>query len=518
MKDKVGLFILVIFILITNWIWLTIDTTPPWWDQANYLQTSLHYAQQLKDLNLPEFLKSVITFNRIRPPVPMLIATPVFFLSYRNEDLAVMTSVLYLILAFMAVYKICKLYLNSRASLLCCFVLFMYPLIFGLSRQLLPEISLLSIVSLCMLLLLKCDYFKNTKYSLLLGISIAMGMLTKMTYAAFLIGPFIYVMGKSLTISRKIRLNLLYCIVIAVGLSAVWYGPNLKENLSLVFTMSYGKEALRASRGAVFSADGLLYYPCEIMNYGISFLFSFIFLFSSLIFFIKNKDRDIKFIFLLWILTPVLIFSIFLGKDVRFIVPIFVPIAIITGQGIYEIKIRTLRHILITTVVIFGIFQLAAYSFKIPTMPQLADKRLAWSKIVFFDSNPYSCYITYPEDAEWSIQEIFSFIRSHMKKEGIKRSSAWLLSNHKAYNVNTLSYYGAKEELGCYFLFTLDTKIGTRAYDFIIYKDKKTGVIYSSKNEIKKAIRYIKHHSEKFNMIYKKELPDGSNLLIYKHV
>jgi len=521
LKDRIGLFILVSFVLITSWIWLTIDTTPPWYDQADYLHTSLHYAQQLKDLNLPEFLKSVITFNRIRPPVLMLIVTPVFFQPYRNEDLAVMTNVLYLVLAFIVVYKICKSYLNSKASLLCCFVLFMYPLIFGLSRQLLPEICLLCIVSLSMLLLLKCDYFRNIKYSLLLGVSIGIGMLTKMTYAAFLIGPFIYVMYKSLTLSRKARLNLLYCLIIAIGLSAIWHGPNLKQHFSLIFSMSYGKGASWASRGTLFSADALLYYPREIMYYGISFLFSLIFLFSSTRFFIKNKDKDMKFIFLLWILTPVILFSIFLGKDVRFIIPIFVPIAIITGQGIYEIKNKIMKYALITMLVVTGFFQFMCYSFRIPMLSQLAHKSLIWNRVVFFDPLPYSCYRMLPEHAEWGVMDSLLFIKSHMERENIKESSSLLLAQQRVYNANTLLYYSDKEKFRCHIFYMGGAEDGysmiSQKYDYVIYKDKEAAYVPVYISRIKKAIKYIKANPGEFKLIYKNRLPDGSNILIYKH-
>ena len=469
----------------------------------------------------------------------MLIATPVFFLSYRNEDLAVMTSVLYLILAFMAVYKICKLYLNSRASLLCCFVLFMYPLIFGLSRQLLPTACLLSIVSLSMLLLLKCSYFKNLRYSLLLGMSLGVGMLTKITYLSFMAGPFIYVVLKSclipflnhdkneyvdkknLQLSRRVRLNFLYCLIIAIGLSIIWYVPNLKANINLIADLTYGEGALRCSRGSLFSLEGLLFYPHEVMNYGISFIFSLLFIIAAIRFFRAKKYKDIKVIILLWMLAPIFLYSIFLAKDVRFIVPIFTPIAIITGVGIYEIKSKISRRISVAIIIVVGILQFIAYSFKIPLMSQLAPKSVIWDRVVFFDPVPYTCYRTLPEHVEWGVMDSLLFIKSHMERENIKESSIVLLADHKAYNPNTLFYYCDKEKFRCRILSIHDAEddyfMIRQEYDYVLYKDNEASDIPVYMSRIEKAIKYIKANPDEFRLIYKNRLPDGSNILIYKH-
>jgi hypothetical protein len=216
-----------------------------------------------------------------------------------------------------------------------------------------------------------------------------------------------------------------------------------------------------------------------------------------------------------------ILFSIFLGKDVRFIVPIFLPIAIITGQGIYDIGYKALRHIFIALVIIIGFFQFMAYSFKIPIFPQLAYRTLEWNNIVFFDSRPYSCYRTYPENLEWGIKDVLLSIRSNMRQGYTKEPVVLFLSNHEAYNPNAFLYYKEKEKIQCR-VFSVYDAIDTdfmskNEYNYVILKDKDATDIESYKKRIQEVVKYIREHPEEFSMIYQKKLPDGSNILIYKH-
>ena len=141
-KQWVFLILLLLFIAITTWIWLILDTQPPWMDQANYLGSSCQYAQRLQELDFGGFFKDLIFFNRIRPPLVMLLTTPVYFFNYRNEDLAVMMNVLFMALTFLVIFKLCKDYLEPKATLLSCFILSMDPIIFELTRTYLIDISL----------------------------------------------------------------------------------------------------------------------------------------------------------------------------------------------------------------------------------------------------------------------------------------------------------------------------------------------------------------------------------------
>jgi len=538
-KDKIGLILLMLFIFAANWIWLTLDTEPPWWDQADYLNTARHYAQELKDLNVSGFLNSIITFNPVRPPLPMIMAAPVYFFNYRPEDLAVMINILYLLIAFLAIFKICETYLNRQAALLSCFVLFMFPLVFGFSRQFLVDICLLSIVTLSIWLLLKCDYFRNFKFSLLLGFALGAGMLVKLPFIIFLSGPLIYVAGKSFlfswrlknkgdskeaSASDKVWLNIASCFSIAIILSAVWYLPNLMNTIHFVAENGYAQVS-RNARGNLFTLRALVFYPQTLMNYGVSFIFSGLFVISSFVFFLKNGYHDLKVILGAWIFVPLLIFTFSQTSDQRFLVPIAPAVAIIIGYGVSSILNKLFRLLLIALILVFGFLQFLTYSFRIPFLAKFENKTLAYGEILLFDSNRWGCMKGPPENLPYHFDDIFSAIKQD-KKQNNSAGVILLLSDHAAYNLNTLGYYNNKGKFNFHFvksnkaILTVDEIsefISGRGYQYVIYKDQFATEIPDYLNRINQAKAYIDSHPEEFRIIRKLRSPDDSNIIIYKH-
>jgi len=529
---KVGLISLVLFIAIVNWIWLTLDTEPVWWDQANYLNTSLHYAQGFKSLNIRGFINSIITFNPIRPPVPMLMAAPIYFFNYREEDVAVMLNVLYLAIAFIAIFKICKEYLNSKASLMCCFLLFMFPFVFGLSRQFMIDICLLSAVTVSILLLLKCDYFKSFKFSFLLGIVLGIGMLIKIVYINFLVGPLVYVICKSpifsaifkknnsvtkiqLVPSYRVWRNFLSCLLAALVLTAIWYLPNLKNTIFLVLQCGYNKISMGA-RGNLLGLNSLLLYPRALMNYGISFIFTVLFLISCIFFFKRKGHTTLKVMFSAWILFPLLFFTFSQTNDERYLLPLAPAVAIITGCGIYLIHNKSLKFSLIIVTAILGLLQFFAYSFNVPLLSQFINKRLVYKNIVFFDSNRIGCSRSYPQNIKSHIDDIFYAIRNDVKlSNDICR--ILLLSDHCTYNANTLGYYANKAKLNFSILIAhggdLLSFMSDNRYQYVIYKDQFASPYPYFINKFKQAKIFIDSHPEDFKIIYK-----VGDIIVYRHI
>ncbi|MDD5594904.1 MAG: glycosyltransferase family 39 protein [Candidatus Omnitrophica bacterium] len=521
-KQIFGVILLLVFIILTNYLWLTMDTQPLWWDQADYMRTCLQYTNRIASFDFKGFFSDLVSYNPSRPPFLMLTTMPFYILGSYQEDFAIMVNILFLALCFFIIFGISRIYFQRKISLLSCCILFCYPLVFGLCRQYLVDISLMFSVLLSIYLLLKCARFSNFKYSLLLGLSLGIGMLTKITYAVFIIGPLFFTIWQAEKEKSKIsksKLNLLVCLVVALILTSFWYLPNLKVMVSLITDCGFGKEALRSSAGAIWSLSAFSFYPEFMANYGISVFFTAVFLLSGFIIFRKGNLSKIM-LFLLWIIVPVVFFTFCLSKDIRFLVPVLPATALLTAQGIYEIRSRQFRRLLIILIIAIGLFQFFVDSFEVAFFSKTPPRRLSWKNIVFFEVIDAGCYLQHPKKEDWKIKEFFQALKNDCQSNSLCEGNVITLSNHKAYNVNTLDYYSQKNKIGLSFIGDNSAweLIKNNNFRYIIFKDKFATDIVDCQKTIDSVYVYIKNNPQSFKMIYKAQVFDGSDIYIYRYL
>ena len=461
----------------------------------------------------------------------MLLNTPVYFFNYRNEDIAVMINVLFMALTFLIIFKICKDYLNPKTAVLSCFLLSIYPVIYGHMRTYLMDIGLMSIVSASIYLLLKCDGFRSLKYSILLGLSLGLGILTRQSYPAFVAGPFVYIVyksgiippihkdnNKSSPLLHKPRLNFVNCLIVAIALTSFWYIPNFKEAMGLVLYNNSVEWAILYMPSYLNVTHFLTSFLTRMTFYGVTAFFVLLFLCSSIFFFFfkRHKLYDIKRVFTWWMLLPFLMFTFSLNKQERFFSPSLPAVAIITAQGIYQIKNRLIRWIGIGLIVMVGLFKFSVDSFNTPILPNISFKPRVYYTIPPVQSS-YR-----PMREEWMVEDVLFAIKRDMEKEKKDLSTVMLLSDHKAYNANTLNYYSSKERLGIRFLSAawidnVASVMEQKNYHYIIYKDANNyATIPLHRKRIYEALVYLNEHLEEYRVIYKRSLLDGSNVIIYK--
>ncbi len=521
-KQIFGIILLLVFIILTNWLWLTMDTQPFWWDQADYMRTCLQFSSRIESFDGRGFFSDLVSFNPIRPPFLMLATMPFYLLGSYNEDFAIMVNILFLALCFFIIFAISRIYFQRKIALLSCFILFCYPLVFGLCRQYLVDISLMFSVLLSIYLLLKCARFSNFKYSLLLGLSLGIGMLTKITYAAFIIGPLFFTIWQAEKEKSEIlkpKLNLLVCLIISLLLTSFWYLPNLKVMVSLITDCGFGKEALRSSVGGIWSLSSFSFYPEFMANYGMSVFFAALFLLSLFILLRKENLSKIMF-FLLWIIVPLVFFTFCLSKDIRFLVPVLPATALLTAQGIYEIRHRQFRRILIILIIFIGCFQFFVDSLEVPFFSKTPPRRLSWKNIVFFEVIDSGCYLQHPKKEEWKMKEFFQALKDDCQRNSLYEGGVITLSNHKAYNANTLDYYARKNKIGLRFMGEISAWEAIKSNDFqyVVFKDKFATDLADCQKIIDSVYAYINSNSQSFKMIYKAQVFDGSDIYIYRYL
>lgn len=194
--DHLLLLILTAVHGINNYIWLTKDNMIQRYDAAQYILYSYQYHELFTNPTT-SLIIDFFAINRWRPPLRLMIATPFYQMFGYSADIASMTNIFYMVILLFSVYGIGSYLFSRRVGLLAAIMVSLFPIVHILSRVFLSDFALTAMVSLSIYCLLRTEYFTNRRFSLLFGISIGLGFLTKDTYFIFMLGPLIYVMYKS---------------------------------------------------------------------------------------------------------------------------------------------------------------------------------------------------------------------------------------------------------------------------------------------------------------------------------
>ena len=194
--DAVVLGSLFLFHAINNWIWAVSNVTLLGWDRNSHLGKTLIYFDILQAIN-PRDLVSALTWQTYRPPLVFVVAAVCYRFWGRSTDTALMSNVLYVAMTLVGTYGIGRKICGRQVGLLAAFLVSVYPILFSLSRAFYVDYALVAFVTTSIYLLLLSDHFRDRKYSLIWGLSLGFGMLVKWTFAAFLIGPSVYIVVRS---------------------------------------------------------------------------------------------------------------------------------------------------------------------------------------------------------------------------------------------------------------------------------------------------------------------------------
>lgn len=226
---------LVVFHALNNWAWLSTNLSILNSDARRHLITSLASSDMLRPVNLST-LFSTVTMDEFRPPLFQLSAVPLLRVLGRSTDVATMVNIAYLSVLLAATYAVGKKTVGADAGLLAAFVISTFPAIYAMSRCFYLDFALTAVVSLNVALLLYSEDFRRKGCTLLYGLTFGMGMLVKWTFVVFALPPIVLVVARSGVLRRlpkavraaRVEWRLaLVSAVLALGLTALWYLPNV---------------------------------------------------------------------------------------------------------------------------------------------------------------------------------------------------------------------------------------------------------------------------------------------------
>jgi hypothetical protein len=514
-----------------DFIWFKMDQVPPWWDQAQYLRESLILYDKLTNEGVLSFYNAFTDAIKEKAPLIAVVPIPFYLLLGKKYISALAANLLFIILGNYYFYKFGALMSKKREALLGVFILNLFPLIFGLSREFLVEYGLMTLVVIWLYYFLKSDCFESRKYSLVLGIIAGLGMLMKVSFPLYIIAPVLF-----LCIKKVIKLknlpgvyikNALITLIIGILLAGTWYFKNFSHVINFAFTAGYGKAAENYQLGNVFSLKTILEYWLCIINLGTSmymFLLIICLIAIRTIAFLSKRsssvlEKEYWYFLVIWFAVPFMVFTFGVNKDYRYMAPALPPIALLMSIGLNHIPLIKYKEFFLTTLLIFPVFNYLYISF-FPKPVHLETKHF-----IFLNNN--LGYAHSPVKEKWPNEKLIEFIRLDAMRIGISphHISTMLLFDHQYMNGNTQNYYSEKNGEGVYFATTASylkesiTDLADKIQDsstYLVTKSDELGPEFSNVKNVQ-IVALLTAGKLNFEKIGTLPLPDGTFLSVYRN-
>ena len=371
---------IILFHLISNFIWLRLDQTYLLDDAHWHFLFSLRVFDSLRQHTFPwlaDISNNYFAFRWHGILVGYLTAPFYFILGLTQDSAVTASSSIFFTILMLSIYGVGKVLFDKRVGLLAAFLVSMYPLVFNHMRIYMLDLPLTSMVVLSVLLLLKTEGFTNRKYSCLFAIASGLGLLIKFNFALFILGPLIIILYKFLGKNgfKQVWRNIAVVIFIVVLISFRFYGLKFWEIANRIYSCSwfyavsfYPKDSLVSilQRCLVMGKDYLLFFLRDCFNNSVSPVLFVLFIFGAVI---NKRPRGILFA---WLVLPLflLAFLFHYPDQSRYFMPVLPALALISSAGVMTLKSVKLRRMFVILVVAIGCLQYFAVSYRIDFLPK----------------------------------------------------------------------------------------------------------------------------------------------------
>jgi len=237
--------VLIVVITLVNASWAMRDHTPPMWDQSNYLHDTWAYMQALDHGGVRGLIHAIHHTDPYRPPLFTVVLLPLSYVFGAGMAAGLALNVILWPILLLATSAVAAELFGERARILAILVLAPMPLLVATSHTVLQEFPLVTLIVLVILSALRTRLFVRPIASAALGLTLGLGMLTKLSFFTGVMGPLAVVASFAL-VSRvraagigwrgvllPIR-NIGLAAGIAGALICAWYVPNFAATMAFL--------------------------------------------------------------------------------------------------------------------------------------------------------------------------------------------------------------------------------------------------------------------------------------------
>ncbi|MFA4989432.1 MAG: hypothetical protein WC576_01530 [Candidatus Omnitrophota bacterium] len=379
------LFILLLFHLINNYIWLRCDAFSFHKDVMTHLSSQLNIfygARQVLDSGV-SLSGKLLDIGALISQQTSLYFSPLFYsiglainLLAGNSVLAtrLLSGILYLFILIISVFFIGRKLQDDLTGLQAAFLVSCACGIFGSSRMYGLDLALTAMVSLAILFLLLTSNLISRKYSFIFGLVAGISVALKAQGALFILGPFFYTLYAAFIARPQFRIrkfiNLLFIVAIVYLITVFFYRQHLLL-ISHFINFFHNHMIVPSVSEAKFLSLGWFLFYLGVIKDSFSLPLTILFI-VSLILTVKSRRKNGFTILFLWVAVPYVLFTFLSLKDESYFFPVFPAVALIIAIGVnsYGRKTRRVLWVMLFTVSLFNYLVLSYYGFRSGTIWQ----------------------------------------------------------------------------------------------------------------------------------------------------
>ena len=497
-----------------NALWLSRDTEPPVWDMAVHQTYALNY---LPKADLPPNTR-FWERSRNYPPFVHIVIALTFRLFHPGPHVAILANIPATLLLLWGIYEIGLAFAGSGAAAWACVLTTLTPFLIWISRETLLDYWLAAWVAAALALLLKTSAFESWPYSLLFGLTWGLGMLTKWTFAGFVIGPIVYVIFRHHIWTCKARMiNCIAAIGIATVASGAWYLPNLQKLTRFYFENA--EAGALEGEPPVTSFQSLIYYLRLLEGYQFFALLFCLFIFSVIFVYKRDRFRHGGFLTAAIVVGWVVI-TLLRNKDPRYSVPLLGPMMVVTGAWINSWKRGWMTRTIKTLLVAILCIQAYAVNFGLRWLPQEIVLLEGYRGQLRYDWNLYLQNYFHisgpPKREDWKHDAILRRIADHSLERRVQATLALIpdLPRFNGSNFNLLARIrGLNVQTGRPGA-ALNGIHSFEGFNYIILIEGDQGWAYTTTENLK-LNEIVLNHPQTFHLLDSYPLPDGAVARLY---
>lgn len=427
------------------------ERLPPTFDDAWYLENACRFYHALREEGFWAFAKEYAEAFRFKAPLISVIPLPAFFALGPSHDAALLANLLSLPVLAFYLFRIGRLAFNDAAGGLAVGIALTMPMLFGLSRRFFVESWLTAAVAATVWYLLASDAFRRAYANRVLGVLLGLGLLLKVLFPFYLLGPAIDTLllrwnGRIGAFLKEMRRPVRTILYIAAPIALTWYGPNLVYVLGYLFRASYGDiaahygdtrvwhPAIIFSYWSLLSSDGPSYYYV-LAGLGLGILLAIRLGWRVSI---RRLTSDpARRAVALWLMIPFFVSTFGVNKDIRFMAPALPALALLLAGALEKAtRGRKTRALILAAFFLIPLNQFIHQTFGTGIVPSLTTGGIR----LFKEQTNYSGPPI--NEGLWRQEELVDSIH------GIVGAGPTVVAvglEHPYLNANNLSYFSAKK-------------------------------------------------------------------------
>ncbi len=425
------------------------NTRPPTYDDAWYLESSLHFYHQLTNEGFKAFLSAYASSFRTKAPLISVLPIPFYLLFGTGYQTALLVNSLFVVIANLFLFLLVRRLFSPGIALAAVAFYQTMPLAYGLSRTFFPDYGLAALVIVWLYYLVAAQRLTRGPANFALGVVLGLGLLMKILFPAFIAGPLLVVLydrhkdrpspaAHHFWLWRLCaRWPLAAILVPGAAMASTWYVFHVRAILTYAWQGAYGEI------GSQYGG-GLAHWAALAINRGASFYYAAALLILGTAALLVNRQRlsfDHRAALLAaWLAPPLLAIASGRNREIRFLISLLPAVATLLSLAVFHLgRHRNVQVALAVLLLIFPERLFAALSYRPLHHGHSEENRLGpfvlFSRDLGWARPPSS-------EGHWDQQRILEALR-RLAPPSSRPRYVVVGVEHPYLNANLLSYFNA---------------------------------------------------------------------------